>query len=69
MLFEDWIEGKKRIDVARDLEISVQMLWLVLMRKRRLGPEKCMRLVEISGGQVTLEEAQFPENFPKVSNG
>jgi len=62
MIFSKWliIANVTQADVARKLDVSESTISLILSGNRRPSPKLAQRMVNESGGKVSLEEALFP---------
>ena len=62
MIFSKWliIANVTQADVARKLNVSESTISLILSGNRRPSPKLAQRMVNESGGKVSLEEALFP---------
>ena len=65
MIFSKWlmVANLTQADAARKLDVSESTVSLIVSGDRRPSPELAQRMVNESGGKVSLEEALFPEQY------
>ena len=70
MLFHEWVEtsGLSRTEIAAGIGVTPAMVHSVIHGERRFSPENARKVVDLSGGKVTLEELLFPKDAQKASN-
>ncbi len=66
MLLEEYLarKGITQKDFAKKLNIGRPMLNHIVHGKRRMGTETAILVHKVTKGQVTRDEALFPEFYP-----
>jgi transcriptional regulator with XRE-family HTH domain len=65
MIFSKWLEiaNITQAEAARRLDVSESTVSLILSGDRRPSPELAQKIIRVSEGKVSLEEALFPEQY------
>lgn len=69
MKLKDYLKGKDRSVLAREVKTTKNYVNLLACGSRRPSPELALLIEQATGGAVTLRELLFPDHISKVSNG
>ena len=71
MTLNDWLkkEGITQAELARRMGVVDMTVSGVMTGRRRFSPENARKVVEVTNGEVTLEEILFPDDFKNASGG